>query len=206
MAVFGITKTKLEKISPNVIVILLPILAVVATAILFFFLTRFGLSHATSTFKELSSTKKVEKQLEQKVSDLSQMQAIVLDQSNIAILALPSKNPGAVVIQAIKSYAAKNFMELEKIELANVSEAAGANKIKLRIETKGGSSVFSIVDLVKSVSEGLPLVTIEVIDVKFKGDELIVKLTFGFIGRLFPKSCPQLMSLLRHLPKMKMHF
>jgi nitrogen fixation-related uncharacterized protein len=139
---FGVSK---RSISPNIRVMIVPIVAIIVVFVLSIFLLKEAYARISSQYSDLQSTRKDETVLRQKAETLRQLRDGGFDPGERTALALPNKNPSLWVLSNIN----RELREKERI-IINELNASGTRKLKDAEDVNKGK--FTVVFLLSGCS------------------------------------------------------
>jgi hypothetical protein len=203
MALFGISSNRF--IGPNLRILAASISVFGVVALLFVFLAKTGYSRISTQFGELKSNQTQEKSLGKKVSILKQVQKGILDQTNTSLVAMPEKNPGALVMRIVKVIAEENSITLGKVELKGQSNYGhGITSMSMSTGGRVSGGVLSLVNFVNSLSEMAPIIGVGDIKLSDTGDDLSFSLEIRVFWAELPEHLPSISESIDELtPKEK---
>ena len=111
--------------TPNVEVLLWPILTIIVTSFLIVFVFRNGYGRITKSLESLESTKSVENTLAQKLDILKQIPPGILDKTNVVLVGLPERNPAIFFVSQLKSASDKTQVKLNSFEVKSLTNFGG---------------------------------------------------------------------------------
>ncbi len=111
--------------TPNVEVLLWPILTIIVTSILSVFVFRNGYAKITEKLGVLENTKAVENTLSQKLEVLRQIPPGILDKTNVLLVVMPERNPTLFFISQLKNASQTTSVKLNEFEVKGFANVGG---------------------------------------------------------------------------------
>jgi nitrogen fixation-related uncharacterized protein len=186
---FGVSK---RSISPNIRVMIVPIVAIIVVFVLSIFLLKEAYARISSQYSDLQSTRKDETVLRQKAETLRQLRDGGFDPGERTALALPNKNPSLWVLSNIN----RELREKERI-IINELNASGTRKLKDAEDVNKGKftvvfyylDVLEFIDMLNQISTYTPYTSYEFIDFEVSDKGYIEsKVEFNVFWSEMPKT------------------
>jgi|SRR5581483_4883421 len=146
--------------------------------------TKLITDNVSSLNDQLAQNRDSESKLQAKLNSLSEVSSLVTTDSQVAIDALPEKNPVLSVLSNIRSSAASFGLTLNNVssgEIVTGSSGAGLSSSEIIFETDGDyKNLTSLIDIIKSTSPVTIFDSIKVTSQSSLGGD-----TYRFVGHLF---------------------
>jgi len=149
-------------LSPNMRVVLLPIVIIGVIVALAFYLVNFTISNVPPKISALSEARKTKKILEEKLEILKSAEVSAVEQVAILQTALPVKSSGPVVIGLAKDYAIVGNLNVISFNLKTADSVGEEVKmIPLSLDLADSQDINSIITYLNTFKNVNPITTIE---------------------------------------------
>ncbi len=179
-------------------IIYFPALLLIVLLFLFVFSLKIGISKISELQDGVNSQKENETILKQKEELLKSVEENVLDQANIANIALPEKNPVLLSLYWIKYLGKDGLVELSNIKVGSGStDQAGINKISISFNLAG--QIADVINGISQLKNVLPLIVVDKVDFQIEGPLANASVGVSSFWSPFPDKIPSLTQPLRDL-------
>ena len=179
-------------------IIYFPALLLIVLLFLFVFSLKIGISKISELQDGVNSQKENETILKQKEELLKSVGENVLDQANIANIALPEKNPVLLSLYWIKYLGKDGLVELSNIKVGSGStDQAGINKISISFNLAG--QIADVINGISQLKNVLPLIVVDKVDFQIEGPLANASVGVSSFWSPFPDKIPSLTQPLRDL-------
>ena len=188
------------KVSPNLKVLIVPISIIGVVLLLSLVLVQRGISPVNTKIKEFYSAQEEEVALTQKLNSLKSNSIEPLDTAEVAVVALPDKNPGMWLVLQAKKTSEESQVNLSKITISNQSETNTivSSELSLEFEVVDYSSFLSFI---KNLTVVLPIYSLKKVDLERKTglNTLQGEINSAYHWSSLPKTLPPLTQALEEL-------
>lgn len=182
--------TDFKIISPSLQVIITPILMVVSLLMVTVFGLRIGISKIIEQQGQLKQELSTEKLLIDKESRLQEIKAVVVGNSDTALLALPTQNSVLSVINQVKALSNQYSGELSGFKTISQGNSDTVNSLSLSFNVK--TTPDNLFLFLNSLSTVAPITKFNKVDVKFGTSEANANITLSTFWSEFPTKLPAL--------------
>jgi len=189
-----------QKVNPNLKVLIVPILVIGIVLVLSLVLVQRGIPPVNGKIKEFRSAQEEETALTQKLNSLTSAQLDPLDSAEVAVFALPGKNPAMWLVSQAKITSSEIPVELSKISISNKSEAEAVVSSEFSLEFEAGDYP-AFLSFIKDMTVILPIYSLKSVELESKGelDTFQGEIDSTFYWSNFPKTLPPLTQALEEL-------
>lgn len=176
--------------------IITPVIVIVVVFVVAFFGGSELVGRISAMQTDISALEKLQTTLENRLSTLQVYDSQLLDESNVASVALPSGNPSVLVVAQLRSLAKDNSIAIGNLRLDSIEDLATETqtqlkKVNIGFELTGeGDRVLEFIDALAKIS---PLVNLESINVVMRsGIGLNGEIRLSAFYAPFPDKLPAL--------------
>lgn len=182
----------LKKILPPALIAILPsFLTLIVLAILLIAAAPTVLSKLSSQRAELAGSVKDENVVNSKISLLREIEPQSLTQTNLAVIAVPQKNPALIVLSQLKNLAALNSVTLDNLKVSTAVKEENLSKIEIGFDVDG---VFSgVVTFVRALGGMAPLIRIEKVKISQAAGAARAETSITAYWAAYPEKLPPIL-------------
>jgi hypothetical protein len=186
--------------TPNLKVLIVPISIIGVVLVLSLVLVQRGISPINGKIKEFSSAQEEEAALTQKLNSLKSASIAPLDSAEVAVVALPEKNPGMWLVSQAKKSSSESQVDLSKITISNQSETDEIVSSELSLEFEVPDYP-SFLTFIKNMTVILPIYSLTNVELERKAglDNLVGEINSTYHWSGLPKNLPPLTQALEEL-------
>lgn len=190
--------------SGNLQAIYLPALLLIALLFLFVFSLKIGISKIFVLQESVNSQKNIELVLRQKEELLTSVNENISDQTNIAGIALPERNPVLLSMYWIKYLGMDGLVKLSNIKVGSGNtDQAGLNKISISFNIEG--QIADVLNGISQLKNVAPLIVVDKVDLQIvsvapiEGSSANASVGVSSFWSPFPDKIPSLTQPLRDI-------
>ena len=180
------------------ITILKPFIPLFVIILLFITIAKFGLGKISQVRAKISQAQKQERVLSQKLSVLSDVRVVVSDDSSVASITFPNKNPSLTVAYQVKAEA--GLMGLTPLNIKSgtaIEDKSGLSRVDVNFDIEGQRSL--VLEFLKRIEAFAPITMVEKVKLNEVGGVARAQVTVKAFFAELPKKLPALGEALNDL-------
>lgn len=170
-------KQIIKSVAPLVVVILLS-----------FFVGKFGIAQITDLREKISTAKKTESILSQKLNILQSVAVVAAGGSSQVLAALPKSNPTIMQQSQIKSIAASNLLVINSLKSVGASSNPDLPSVATVVELEGPKD--GIIAFIRAMDTIAPITTVDKVSFSDTGNSVNAEVGLRTYYAPLPKTIP----------------
>jgi len=187
----GIKITKKSPISPNITMLLVPIIYLTIVIVVAVFSIRTGYEQIKKQRSEIASAKQIESVLTEKLNTLQDAQGFIAKYVDPASSALPDKNPSLLIISQMKQITAERPVVVTEF---NLGRGAGADTSTstITVNFSAAGNVNDVLSLHQDITKLAPLITFKAFDIIYESENVSIETLAHSYFAEYPEKLPSI--------------
>jgi len=155
----------IRKLSPDIRVILSPLVVILILVVLFSLLFKNGYLRVKGKIAQYKEARQTELALENKLKKLREVKSEVLEKTAVVVIAVPEENLTPLVAFALRNSASEKEISIDKLSVLSSDTNEELKNMEINIELKS-EDFPQLLSFLKEILNSAPVTTIDKLEIK----------------------------------------
>ncbi|OGM18454.1 hypothetical protein A2686_02510 [Candidatus Woesebacteria bacterium RIFCSPHIGHO2_01_FULL_38_10] len=183
-----ITSRTFKKVNTSFSLVFLPLVAIIVFSLLLLNLGKEGYLKFSKVLSDYRGAKYSETIFQEKKEGLIKVRQEALEKSDLTLVALPERNPAAIIVSILRSLLQEQSLVIGSIELKVVTEKDNIKTSELKLEmTDSKENLLNVINFFKSLDQITPVVSLGEVELIGSDEQLRYGLKLNIFWSELPK-------------------